>query len=128
MSQARIARREAKQERIKELTKEGLSSIKRKTLDSKKKTYLLGVTRKMIRQLVKDQLSTIGKIGSSDFAILPSRKERKLAAKENKTPFIAHYNGEIIRVQHKDVLKIQKNEIKRKEKLKAQKKSKKKSA
>lgn len=51
----------------------------------------------------------------SIFAGLKSRKERRQEARMNKVSFTPQYNGqEPMRVQHKDVLKIQINEGRRK--------------
>jgi hypothetical protein len=58
----------------------------------------------------------MGKV-KSIFTGLASRKQRREEARKSKVEFAPQYNGlEPMKVQHKDVLKIQINEQKRKEK------------
>ncbi|PAD70580.1 hypothetical protein CHH83_01900 [Bacillus sp. 7586-K] len=55
-----------------------------------------GYARKLARKKLHSQSNYIpGNLGSSEFANLQSRKERRKAAKENKSPFFPEYNGEV---------------------------------
>lgn len=55
----------------------------------------------------------------SKFIGLASRKQRRETAKRNGIKFEPQYNGEKpLRVQHKDVFKIERNEERRQEKRK----------
>jgi hypothetical protein len=53
--------------------------------------------RKMVRDKIRRQLSDVGKIGASQFASMPSRKDRKALAKAQGVPFEPQYNGTVTR-------------------------------
>jgi hypothetical protein len=53
--------------------------------------------RKMVRDKIRRQLSNAGENGASEFASIPSRKERKALAKEQGVPFEPQYNGIVTR-------------------------------